>query len=106
MPAPPKAPDPVEEELKAPFKAAEPVPGSIGSAISVPEGAAPVADPGRTPSVAFNDPAASDQPTNTSAPAPAKKKTSKSTLIALVAVAGLIVVVLVVVLVMQLGSGS
>ena len=106
MPAPPKAPDPVEEELKAPFKAAEPVPGSIGSAISVPEGAAPAADPGRTPSVAFNDPAASDQPTNTSAPAPAKKKTSKSTLIALVAVAGLIVVVLVVVLVMQLGSGS
>ena len=38
MPAPPKAPNPIEEELKAPFKPADPVPGSIGSAISVPEG--------------------------------------------------------------------
>ena len=53
MPAPPKAPDPVEVELNAPFKAAAPVPGSIGSAISVPAGEA-----GRTPSVSFNDPAA------------------------------------------------
>ena len=106
MPAPPKAPDPVEEELKAPFKAAEPVPGSIGSAISVPEGAAPAGDPGHTPSVSFTDPATNDEPKNTSAPAPVKKKTSKSTLIALVAVAGVIVVVLAVVLIMQLGSGS
>lgn len=51
MPAPPKAPDPVEEELKAPFRAAAPVPGSIGSAISMP------GDPNQVPNVAFNDPA-------------------------------------------------
>ncbi len=51
MPAPPKAPDPVEEELKAPFRAAAPVPGSIGSAISMP------GDPNQIPNVAFNDPA-------------------------------------------------
>ena len=57
MPAPPKAPDPVEVELNAPFKAAAPVPGSIGSAISVPAG-----EMGRTPSVAFNDPAATANP--------------------------------------------
>lgn len=36
VPEGPKAPDPVEEELKAPLKAADPVPGSIGSAVSVP----------------------------------------------------------------------
>lgn len=52
MPAPPKAPDPVEVELNAPFKAAGPVPGSIGSAISMP------GDPNQqVPNVAFNDPA-------------------------------------------------
>ena len=51
MPAPPKAPDPVEMELNAPFKAAAPVPGSIGSAISMP------GDPNQVPNVAFNDPA-------------------------------------------------
>lgn len=34
-PDPIPEPDPIEEELKAPFKAAAPVPGSIGSAISV-----------------------------------------------------------------------
>ena len=36
MPDKPKAPDPVEEELKAPMVAAPPVPGSIGSAVSMP----------------------------------------------------------------------
>ena len=52
MPAPPKAPDPIEEELKAPFKAAGPVPGSIGSAVSMP------GDPNQSPNnVGFNDPA-------------------------------------------------
>lgn len=52
MPDGPKAPDPVEVELNAPFKAAAPVPGSIGSAISVP------GDPNQqVPNVAFNDPA-------------------------------------------------
>ena len=35
-PEPAPKPDPIEEELKAPLKAAEPVPGSIGSAVSVP----------------------------------------------------------------------
>ena len=51
-PAPPKAPDPIEEELKAPFKAAGPVPGSIGSAVSMP------GDPNQSPNnVGFNDPA-------------------------------------------------
>ena len=51
MPDRPKAPDPVEMELNAPFKAAAPVPGSIGSAISMP------GDPNQVPNVAFNDPA-------------------------------------------------
>ncbi len=89
VPTGPKAPDPVEAELNAPIKAAGPVPGSIGSAISMPADAAP-ADPGRTPSVAFNDPAVA----NNQAPAdkPAKKKVSKNTLILLAVIAGLVVV--------------
>ena len=36
IPEKPAEPDPVEEELRAPMKAAGPVPGSIGSAVSVP----------------------------------------------------------------------
>ncbi len=60
MPEAPKAPDPIEEELKAPLTPAAPVPGSIGSAVSVPplEG-----QQQNTPSVAFTDPAAA-QATN------------------------------------------
>lgn len=103
MPTPPKAPDPVEEELKAPFKAAEPVPGSIGSAVSVPAGMTP--EPGKSPNnVSFNDPAmmSSSMPTA----APAKKQTSKTTLIALAVVAGLIVIALAIYLVMTMMQGS
>ena len=107
MPTPPKAPDPVEEELKAPFKAAGPVPGSIGSAISVPADAAPAPEPGHAPNnVSFNDPAMMNNPMPAAAQ-PAKKKTNKTTLIALAVVAGLIVVALAIYLVMTLmGSGS
>ena len=108
MPEKPAAPDPVEEELKAPMKAAEPVPGSIGSAVSGPAGEAAAAEPGSnpfanqatasTPSVSFNDPAAQAAP----AAKPAKKKTSKSTLIALIVVAAMVVIALAAVLIMQL----
>lgn len=122
MPEPAPAPDPVEEELKAPMKAADPVPGSIGSAISGPGeatgGAAAVgseslgenpfaAKTNNTPSVAFNDPA--KQP-DSSAPAPdtapAKKKTSKNTLIALVIIFLLVAIALGAVLAFQLMGGG
>ena len=108
MPEQPAAPDPIEEELKAPMKAAAPVPGSIGSAVSGPLD--PSATPidannnpfsnkaiSSTPSVSFNDPAT--QPDGTlSSP---KSKTNKKTLIALIVVASLIVVALAAVLIMQ-----
>ena len=99
MPTTPKAPDPLEEELKAPIKAAEPVPGSIGSAISVPSanGANPTA---KTPSVAFNDPAMKNQMA-VAKPA-AKKQTSKTTWILLGVLAVAIIGVLVFVLVKML----
>lgn len=58
MPEAPKAPDPVEEELKTPLTPAAPVPGSIGSAVSVPAGA-PMQ---QTPNVAFTDPAMQPDP--------------------------------------------
>lgn len=106
MPNPPKELDPIEEELKAPMKAAGPVPGSIGSAISmpseqVPAGAAPQMGP--VPNVAFNDPATQQQLMPQGVPmSPAKKKMDKKTLIMLCALAGVVVVALAVVLVMQM----
>lgn len=108
MPTPPKAPDPVEEELKAPFKAAGPVPGSIGSAISVPAGEdAPAPEPGRAPNnVSFNDPAMANNPAPMAAGAPAKKKVSKNTLIALAAVLGVAVIGLAIYLVITLMQGK
>ena len=113
MPAPPKMPDPEEEELKAPLKASAPVPGSIGSAISVPaENNQTQTDPmvntfannpsERTPSVAFNDPAA-EAPVNNMAVAPAKKKMDKKTLYILIAIAAVVVVALIVLLVSMMG---
>ena len=96
MPEQPKAPDPVEEELKAPFKAAAPAPGSIGSAVSGPQS--------QTPNVSFNDPAAVDHMKSmASDPASAgKKKMNRKTLIILCAVAGIVVLALAMVLILQL----
>ena len=106
MPTPPKAPDPVEEELKAPFKAAGPVPGSIGSAISMPADAAmPTSDPGRVQSVSFNDPAMTNN-SNPVMPVANKKAVSKSTLITLAAVMGVVVVGLAIYLIMTLLQGK
>ena len=123
MPEKPQEPDPVEEELKAPMKAAAPAPGSIGSAVSGPadgndEQSAETAgsaenpfvkeDVKPTPNVSFNDPAA--QPDNNGAPTNPgqgdKKKVNKTTLIVLIAVAAVIVVVLAIVLIMSLSGGG
>lgn len=121
MPEPAPEPDPIEEELKAPMKAAAPVPGSIGSAVSMPsEGASagatemPAENPfmnqpkANTPSVAFNDPATQPEgnPGAPAAPAPMKKKNDKLVLIILIAVAAVVVVILAIVLIVQLTSGS
>lgn len=118
MPEPVTPPDPEEEELKAPMKAAEPVPGSIGSAISMSGNEAAAAQP-QTPSVSFSDPAteaanmpAMENPMAMNNPAtPTKKKKfsfstkmDKKNLIMLCAVAGIVVLVLVIVLVMMLNG--
>lgn len=105
----PKAPDPVEEELKAPLKAAAPVPGSIGSAVSMPPegGASPQ-------NVAFNDPAAmANNPmaaNNQAAPAGkkgsimdklmAKTKMNKRTLTIVIVAASVVIVLLIGILIM------
>ena len=116
MPEKPAEPDPVEEELKAPFKAAAPVPGSIGSAVSMPSTAgAPNAQPGQpaasgtTPqSVAFNDPASENLMAEAAKAqaksAAGKPKMSKQTLILLCVVAGLLILALTIVLVMMLAK--
>ena len=103
-PEPTPLPDPVEEELKAPMKAAAPVPGSIGSAVSGPSSdisnnlpTGGVSMDAKTPSVSFNDPAVTNDKPNA-----AGKKTSKKTLIALIVVALMVVIALAAILVMQL----
>lgn len=112
VPNPPKAPDPIEEELKAPMQAAAPVPGSIGSAISMPaaDGTSPISaaikpmSEQQTPNVAFNDPAnAQGQPAAPAAPVAEKKKLDKKSLIMLGAIGGIVVIALIVVLVSQIG---
>ena len=107
VPEGPKPVDPVEEELKAPLKAAAPAPGSIGSAVSGP------ADANAPTGVPFNDPAqaGAENPMTANAAPQAKKnsildklmaktKMSKKSLILLAVVAGLIIVLLIGVLVM------
>lgn len=110
MPEPAPQPDPIEEELKAPMKAADPVPGSIGSAISgTPTATASATTPtdaGNTPSVAFNDPATQPEMPAQNMAAPVKKKNNKMTLIILIAVAAVIVVALAIILILQLTSGN
>ena len=115
MPEQPKAPDPIEEELKAPMKAAAPVPGSIGSAMSGPMGNGPVESASgapsnmgntfdsKTPSVAFTDPATQPE-ANVKSTAQGKKKTNKNTLIALAIVAVMVVIALAAVLILQLNG--
>lgn len=121
VPEPVAPPDPVEEELKAPMQAAGPVPGSIGSAISMSEngvaegaGIPPVGGaPQQTPNVSFSDPAteanAATNPMAANPAVPAKKKLNfsfdlkkidKKNLIMLCVVAGIVVVALVAVLIM------
>lgn len=109
VPEGPKPPDPVEEELKAPLKAAEPVPGSIGSAVSMPP-----ADGSQPQMNGVNEQMMANgvNPMAANANAPAgkkpsfldnlvtKTKMSKSTLILLAVVAGLVVVALIVILVL------
>ncbi len=101
-PEPVPEPDPVEEELKAPMRAAAPAPGSIGSAVS-----GPTSDLGnlsdQTPSVSFNDPATEPDLINSSEPTQGKnaKKTNSKTLIVLIIIAAMVVIALGAVLVMQ-----
>ena len=93
-----------ENDPDTPLKAATPVPGSIGSAISGPaeeilEG---VEEPTRTNSVSFNDPANPIEESHESATSTSPKKTSRVSLIALIIVAIMVIIALIAVLVLQL----
>ena len=96
MPEAPKAPDPIEEELKAPLRAAGPVPGSIGSAISVPsDGTNPNAVPmAGVRSVTFNDALTRNAPKGKKATEKAKNK--NTTLILLGVLLAVIVIAIIV----------
>lgn len=106
MPEGPQAPDPVEEELKMPLKAAGPVPGSIGSAVSMSmDGKIAEAPKQNNPFANLN---AKKNATNTAqvlqqTGRPAmKKKSSKSSMILIGVLGAIVIVALVVVLIMQL----
>lgn len=113
VPEGPKPPDPVEEELKAPLKATGPVPGSIGSAVSMPpaDGSAP-----QTNGVSEQMVANGVNPMATNANTPAgkkqtffdklatKTKMTKNTLILFTVLAGVIVVALIVILIMLIAG--
>lgn len=116
MAEPPKVPDPVEQELNAPMKAAEPVPGSIGSAVSGPAGGVP----NPVQNVAFNDPAVEANPNPNMTPAPglelnsvpsgkgglAKLFQEKKTMMILVVAAAAVAVILLIVLIIMMVSGG
>ncbi len=93
-----------ENDPDTPLKAAAPVPGSIGSAISGPaeeilEG---IEEPTHTNSVSFNDPANSIEESHESATSTSPKKASRISLIALIIVAIMVIIALIAVLVLQL----
>lgn len=97
---------PAEGELDAPIKAAAPVPGSIGSAISGPAaGQTPEMIDGtaRVNNVSFNDPAVSTEDSQGANKEASPKKKNRTTLIALIIVAAMVVIALAAVLILQLG---
>ncbi len=99
-PDPTPVEDPAEAALKEPIKAAEPVPGSIGSAVSMPTKAKDIPSSVPTPTASPTDdpfpPAASDK----------KGKMSKTTLYLLIILGVVIIAALVVFLIMQLGGNN
>lgn len=116
MPEPAPEPDPVEEELKAPMKAADPVPGSIGSAVSGPASNANVAPTDNpfdnNPTMPAQNPAAgaAAQPAGAAgkgAMAGIKNKFGdKKTMMILAVIAGMVVLALVAILILQLMNGD
>lgn len=118
----PPAPDPIKQELEAPMKAAGPVPGSIGSTISVSQDGTQLdangqplpanSGQGSVSNVAFNDPAKQADAGQPGAANPAAKKSkaikfdlknmNRATLVTLIVIAAMIVIGLVTVLFVQL----
>ena len=113
-PDPLPEPDPVEEALKAPIKAAEPVPGSIGSAVSVPFGqeipmGTSVA-PTQSNNVAFESTSStsfSSDPMGGSQPQKAKNSLSDNKkLLMIIGIGAVAVIIAIIVVIMILGSGN
>ena len=98
-PEPVAAPDPVEEALRAPIKAADPVPGSIGSAVSMPAESGASVPPTPMNNVAFNsNPSTSFSSGSQDMNMAPQKKDNKIVLIALIAVAVIIAIILAIIM--------
>lgn len=98
-PEPVAAPDPVEEALRAPIKAADPVPGSIGSAVSMPAESGASVPPTPMNNVAFNsNPSTSFSSGSQDINMAPQKKDNKIVLIALIAVAVIIAIILAIIM--------
>lgn len=107
MPEGPKAPDPVEEELKMPLKAAGPVPGSIGSAVSMPsdeQGGGKVVEHTAPGEQAAGQNAAADGSSDAKVVKKPFKKMDQKTMLIMGAVGAVLIVALLVVLVIQMSS--
>ncbi len=113
VPDPLPEPDPIEEALKAPIKAADPVPGSIGSAVSVPFGDAPAqtgAAVAPTPvnNVAFNSNPSTSFSSNPTGTGPAAKTSllANKKLLMIIGIAAAALVMLIAIVIVILGSGN
>ena len=113
-PDPIPEPDPIEEALKAPIKAADPVPGSIGSAVSVPFGQeAPMMGTSVAPTqqnnVAFNsNPSTSfsSDPMGAGQPQKAKGLMENKKLLMIIGIGAIAIIIVIIVIIMILGSGN
>lgn len=104
-PEPAPQPDPIEEALKAPIKAAEPVPGSIGSAVSVPfEQGASVA-PTQMNNVAFNANTTTSFSSNPAGVQPQKPADNKK-LLMIIGIGAIAIIAVIIIMIMMLGSGN
>lgn len=99
QPDPIPEPDPIEEALKAPIRAADPVPGSIGSAVSVPSDTPVVPDNmmppmagASVPTTPLNNVAFNTEPTKMTDPM-AKKQQKNQKSIIIIAIIGVLLLV-------------
>lgn len=103
QPEPIPEPDPIEEELKSPIKAAEPVPGSIGSAFSLPSSMQDISSPNN---VAFGNMPTTNQLSSLKDPNAPKKAMSKTTRLLIIVLGAILLISAIFVAVFAINGGK